>query len=260
MVTASLSNLEDTSNIVLLCVAAAIVPIFIFWVGRQERLGKPALIPNSLWKKPAFTGLCLMVFLSWAVLNTMEYFCSLFFQEVQTLSATQTSLRFLPNVLAGAAANIVTGLLVHKVSALHLVLASSLISAGGPLLMALINPQWSYWYAAFWAVLLCPLSADVLFTVSNLIVTSLFSDDTQALAGAVFNTVAQFGSSVGLAVTAVISSSVTQRSRYPVKTLPAALMEGYRDSFWVMFSSMVLACLFGAWGLRTAGRVGLKRE
>lgn len=80
------------------------------------------------------------------------------FQQVQGLSAIQTSLRFLPNV--GIILNVTTGLLVHKIRADHLVLITSLISAGSPLLMALLNPHWPYWYAVFWAVLLGPLSVD----------------------------------------------------------------------------------------------------
>jgi hypothetical protein len=77
--TASLSNIRKTSNIVLLCFAAALIPAFIFWMNRQERLGKPALIPNSLWKNSAFSTICIMVLLSWAVLNAMEYFLSLLY-------------------------------------------------------------------------------------------------------------------------------------------------------------------------------------
>ncbi len=126
--------------------------------------------------------------------------------------------------------------------------------------MALVNPYWPYWYAVFWAVLLGPLSIDVLFTVSNLIITDIFPDKTQALAGAVFNTVAQFGTSIGLAVMAIISSSVTANSKFENKTGPEALMEGYRAVFWALLGCMLLACVISAMGLRRVGKVGVKRE
>lgn len=77
VVTASSSRLRDAPNIALLSIAAALIPAFIFWMGRQERLGKPALIPNSLWRNIAFTAICLMVLLSWAVIQSMEFFLSL---------------------------------------------------------------------------------------------------------------------------------------------------------------------------------------
>lgn len=159
-VTASASNLKDGPSIALLVISLAIIPAFVFWVGRQERLGKPALIPNSLWKNTAFTSICLMLMLSWSVVNVLEFFASLFFQEVQHLSPLQTSLRFLPSVVTGAILNVSTGLFAHKVRADYLVIASTLLSGAAPLLMALINPTWPYWYSAFWAMLVSPLSCD----------------------------------------------------------------------------------------------------
>lgn len=90
----------------------------------------------------------------------MEYFSSLFFQEVQHLSALETALRFLPAVISGAALNIWTGFYAHRFRADYLVATTTMVSAASPLLMALINPAESYWYSAFWAMLLGPLSAD----------------------------------------------------------------------------------------------------
>ena len=255
-----MASLKDAPNIVLLSLSLALVPAFIFWVGRQERLSRPALIPNSLWENVAFSSICVMLLLSWSALNAVEWFCSLFFQKVQHLSALETSLRFLPNAIFGAVLNIGTGLIAHKFRADYLVSITSLFSAGSPLLMALINPDWSYWYGAFWAMLLSPMSSDVLFTVAALVITSVFPDQTQALGGAVFQTVAQFGVSLGLAVTASISSSVTERSNYAFKDSPDALMTGYRVTFWVTFGWMMVACAIGVLGLRKAGKVGLKKD
>jgi MFS family permease len=198
---------------------------------------------------------------------------------VQEVSVIQTSLYFLPNVLMGVFLNVFTGLLVHRIRADHLVLSSAVISAVAPLLMAIINREWSWWWCAFWAMLLLPPSADsksnttihikyrlttipneVIFTVANLIITDVFPPNTQALAGAVFNTVSQFGTSIGITIAAIISASVTNKSSYTSKNSPDALMLGYRAVFWTCFGIMILACGVGAVGLRKVGKVGLKRE
>ena len=100
----------------------------------------------------------------------------------------------------------------------------------------------------------------VIFTVANLIITDAFSPKTQALAGAVFNTVAQFGNSLGVMIMAVISTAVTRNSQYADKTSPEALLAGYRAVFWACFAMMLAACVVGAVGLRRVGMVGLKRE
>jgi hypothetical protein len=96
--------------------------------------------------------------------------------------------------------------------------------------------------------------------VANLIIANSFSAKTQGLAGAVFNTIAQFGTSIGLTAFAIISSRVTQDSDYTNKSSPDALMTGYRAVFWTSFGLMMVASGIGAWGLRKVGKVGLKQE
>jgi MFS family permease len=260
MLSSDIMEIKKPANIVLLALSLILVPAFIAWMHRQERLQKPALIPNSIWKNTAFASVCVMVILSNAVMNCMELFTSLFFQEVQGLSALDASLRLLPNLLFGTAINLATGFIVDRVPATYAVLASSALCAGAPLIMALINPGWPYWYAAFFAQILAPLSGDVLFTVGLIIVSDVFPQRTQALAGAVFNTVSQLGVSIGFSTMSVISTTVTKGSGVPDKTSPAALMDGYRATFWTMFAWMVTACLVGGVGLRKLGKVGLKKD
>jgi hypothetical protein len=201
-------------------------------------------------------------------------------QEVQLLSPLQASVRFLPSMILAAILNLVTGLIVEKFPVIWLVLISSALGALAPLLMALNSPRWPYWYAAFPAQLFEPLSPDgafsygtirekhrslmatylVIFTVGILLVSEMFPDRTQALAGAVFNTVAQFGQAVGLALIGVVSDSVTHNSKFTDKASPDALLTGYRAGFWTCTGWMILACFVGALGLRKSGRVGLKRD
>lgn len=180
------------------------------------------------------------------------------FQEIQHLSALQAALRILPSLVVGTLLNFSTGIFVHRIPAVWIVTVSSLLSAGAPLLMAVIQPQWPYWANAFVAQMLMPISADVLFTVGLIIITDVFPEDKQALAGAVFNTGAQFGNAFGLAIMQVISTLVS-KDHDGMKPV-VALMEGYRASFWTMFA-MMLACGGIGWlGLCKTGKVGLKTD
>lgn len=100
----------------------------------------------------------------------------------------------------------------------------------------------------------------VLNTVGILVVSDVFPERDQALAGAIFNTLAQFGTSIGLAVMGVIANSVTRRTQYPSKDSPDALEVGYRATFWATFALMVITCCIGAFGLRKIGKVGVKQD
>lgn len=249
--------------ITLLIVAIALLPLFIFYSRRQERLGLNTVLPPSLWSNRVFNCLCITVFVVLGVFEAMQYFLTLYFQTIQTLSPLQTSLRFLPMVATGTGTNILTGWLVKRVRADILVFGSAALSTLAPLLMAIIQPQWSYWSCAFLAVAFTPICADVLFTVSNLVITSIFPPKTHGVAGSVFNTISNIGNSFGLAITAVVASSVTmaeQRRESGKGSTPHTLMDGYRATFWLCFAVDVAVLGVIAFGLRKIGKVGIKAD
>jgi len=134
--------------------------------------------------------------------------------------------------------------------------------------MALMNPAWNYWYLAFWAQVAAPFSADVLFTVGLIIVSDTFPEKTQALAGAVFNTVAQIGMSLGMGLCQVVALGVQggdgqgggHHGGSSENADPVAVLRGYRASFWTVFAYMAVCVVVAIVGLRKAGNVGLKRE
>lgn len=252
--------MHKPENIVLVAIAGLLVPAFILWVGRQERLGRPAIIPNSVWRKTEFSSICVTVFLTWAMFNAFGYWCTLYLQELQGISAIQTSLRFLPLVVVGFLTNLAAGLLVDKVHAAVLVVVGCIFSAASPLLFAVLSPNWIYWAAAFPAMCFSPISSDLLFNVSNLVITATFASDGQALAGGVFNTVTQLGNSVGLAVTAVLASAVQKSAMERGETEDEARLTGYRAAFWLCFAAAVVSCFTASFGLRKSGKVGLKKD
>ncbi|KAI1852258.1 hypothetical protein JX266_002436 [Neoarthrinium moseri] len=255
-----ISNIHKASSIALLVISGLSIPAFAGWMHRQAKNSRTALIPNSLWRSHVFTSCCVMVLLTNALTNCMELYSSLFFQEVQGTSALGASLRVLPSLIAGALTNIITGILVNRMPVFWTVLISSAMSTVAPLLMALIRTDQVYWENAFFAQILTPISCDLLFTVGLLIISEIFPKNMQALSGAVFNTCAQLGTAIGLSVTQVIASSVTNKYSYSNNNSPGALMAGYRVAFWTMWGWMVFVCLVCVVGLRRVGGIGVKRD
>ena len=211
-----------------------------------------------------------MVALSYGVMNSIELFSSLYFQEIQQATPLTTSLYLLPNLATGVLLNILVGTFVHKVPALYLVSISAVVCSISPLFMAVLNPSWNYFYLAFWAQVFAPFSADVLFTVGLIIVSDSFPERDQALAGAVFNTVAQFGMSLGMGSCQVVALGVIGSDESESETDgshgsagsndPGELLKGYRASFWTMFGYMLVCVVIAVAGLRKAGKVGLKKD
>lgn len=237
----------------------ALLPGFALWVHRQENLGRAVLIRNSLWRNKVFTSICINVFFIWGSFNATETLLTFFFQDVQGLTAMSASIRFLPEVVAGAITNILVGLYIHRMNANWLLAASFTASAVSPLLLALMRPSLTYWEFVFPAVSLIAIATDVLYTVSQLVITAEFDEKTQALAGGVFNTVAQIGKSVGLAISALIASSVSSKTN-ATTTQQDRLFQGYRAAWWSTMAMTVLCIFVTLLTLRKIGKVGVKRE
>ena len=91
-------------------------------------------------------------------------------------------------------------------------------------------------------------------------ITNAFPDKTQALAGGVFNTVAQIGKSVGLAISAVIANSISTSIVHDGRPHTLVLLEGYRGAWWFCLGSSAAVVLISIVGLRNIGRLGVKRD
>ena len=68
--------IKSPSNATLLAVSIAGLPCFALWMRHREKIGKPALIPNSLWKT-TFTSICIMITLAFAEMQAVELLASL---------------------------------------------------------------------------------------------------------------------------------------------------------------------------------------
>ncbi|KAM0075271.1 hypothetical protein ACKRZS_012666 [Fusarium odoratissimum] len=257
VISTNVDRIRSPESLLSLSLSMITAVLFVCWMHSRVKNGQVALIPNELWKNPCFSSVCITVALSFAVLNSLDLVTSLYFQEIEHLSALEAAIRMLPSTVVGLTLNITTGLVVHKIRANWLVALASLLSAGSPLLMAVIQSDWPYWKCAFPAQVLMPFSVDVLFTIGLIIITEVFPEEKQAVAGAVFNTAAQLGNTMGLAAMQIISTWVTKQQE-KVKSPTQALMEGYRATFWTMLALLLVCTIVGAIGLRKAGKVGSK--
>ncbi|POS74642.1 hypothetical protein DHEL01_v206965 [Diaporthe helianthi] len=254
VVTSDFRKISQPVTIVLLFGSFVLLAAFPFWMHHQVQHHRPALIPNRLWRQPAFTAACLGVFFCWASLNGIEYFTTLYFQQIQGLSALDSSLRYFSQIVMGTSINIALIYLIPRVPVVSLCVITAAATLVSPALMATAAMDENYWLRPFWALLLCPINPWVLFSVCNLVISDALPPEIQSLAGGVFNEVAQFGNSMGLAVTAAIATSVTEHSTSTSER--AALMDGFRAAFWTVFASTAMVMLVTSVGFRKIGIIG----
>jgi MFS family permease len=77
ILSADSSNMGEPSAIAMLVISIALMVAFPFWMRFQEKRGRPALVPNYLWKSLPFSSICAITVLTWGVQNAMELFSSL---------------------------------------------------------------------------------------------------------------------------------------------------------------------------------------
>ncbi|RAL10797.1 MFS general substrate transporter [Aspergillus homomorphus CBS 101889] len=230
LISASLSLLSfilavasgPSATITLLALGAALLPAFALWVHRQTRLNRPALIPNHMWRNPAPPR---------------------YFHDVRGLSTLTSAFYFLPAPVAGLLMSIAIGVFLPYLRPAWLVPAACSISGLAPLLLAClcrVNGP-GYWHGVFQAMALNPVGADLIYTIANLVTTAAFPANMEALAGGVFNTLAQIGKSVWIASS-------------------AALLMGYRAGWWYNCALGFASIAVNFVGLRKIGRLEVKRD
>jgi MFS family permease len=253
-------SIREPLHLVLFCVALVLLPAFGLWTRRQTHLGRPALIPTTLWANLPFTAICVTVFLVWGALNASEQLTALYLQDVRGTSALTASLYFMPAPVCGALMNVAIGVLLPYLRPSLAVPVGCFVSGVAPLLLATLchvdGP--GYWRGVFQAMALNPLGADLIYTIANLVVTAAFPTRTQALAGAVFNMLAQIGKSVGIATSAVIARQVTAQANGT--GTKEALLRGYKAAWWYNCSLGFASVAVSFWGLRSVTKLGVKRE
>ncbi|KAJ5726895.1 MFS general substrate transporter [Penicillium malachiteum] len=258
------SNADQTMrkpmNIVLVCTAVALLPVFALWMCHQFRLSRPTLIPNALWANLPFTFMCITVFLVWGTLNASEQLAALYFEDVLGKSTLTTSLYFLPAPICGLMMNIAIVAFLPRLRPSIAVPVACLVNGIAPLLLATLchvdGP--GYWRGPFQAMALNPLGADLMYTIAILVMTAAFPSQIQALAGGVFNMLSQIGKSVGIATSALIARQITAETG-KLDSLESLLLV-YKAGWWYNCSFGFLSVLVSFWGLRSIQKVEVKRE
>ncbi|KAG9086437.1 hypothetical protein FRC06_003087, partial [Ceratobasidium sp. 370] len=219
----------------LLAVSVICLVGFVQWERQREQAGKSVLVPLSIFRVPRFGAMLAVAFTAWWSFNALNYYATLFFQSVRLLSPIQTSISFLPLAMSGMTLNILSGLLANRVRPQILILIGLSLSVGAAMLFALIKVDVSYWAMSLPFLLLLP-GPDLYYAVLNLHICNAVDIHNQALAGALFNVVTRVGTSVGLAVTSAVSTTVqrlaAKRENSVDLTGPGVLMPGYRAAAW----------------------------
>ncbi|EGG08916.1 uncharacterized protein MELLADRAFT_84380 [Melampsora larici-populina 98AG31] len=241
---------------------------FVAWESYLERhetrWGDP-LMKLSMFRRECFGVLQCIAALLWFGFVDANYFLNIFFEEYLELDLTETVVRFIPMLVVGVLLNVIVGFLIKKWPAQILVMigcAGTMISC---LLMAIADPESSYWGYSFPAIALSVVGADFVFAVGTMYGAKIASKDEQGVAGGIFQTFSQIGRAIGLSISTIVQVEVTKSEGriYGVEVgselhdAPRHIfLYGIRAGLWTCFASVALATLLAATCLNKMGYVG----
>ncbi|KAG1758738.1 major facilitator superfamily domain-containing protein [Suillus occidentalis] len=251
----------------LFLVSIVVLVAFVFFEHWRESRHKSVLMPLSIWRQPGakLGPLVGVVFFGWFSFDTLSYFFTLYFQQVQLLDPLQTSLRFIPMAIAGTLPSIAAGYYVARVPAYILMLSGLLVSLASGVIFALIDPDLSFWCMAFFMMITADIAVAgvaVVYPLGNQQIAVSLDEDSQSLAGGIFSVTTRLATAIGLAVASEIADSVskTYNNKHPDLDAqsPEVLMVGFRAAGWTCFASTLLGIVIVILGLRDLGIIGKK--
>ncbi|KAJ7119225.1 hypothetical protein C8R43DRAFT_86627 [Mycena crocata] len=210
---------------------------------------RPALFARAGGRVGAVFGVALLQFAAFMVWN---FWVQLYYQVYIGYSPVRTVVRLTPMFVTGLVCNVVVALIVGRVRAGWLLAAGTLTTTIAPLLFALIRPSAVYWAFGFPAAVCSVVGADFLFAAGMLFVANAVGEGEQSLAGGVFQTMTQLGTTFGVTASTIVFNHVKQDA---VRT-GADPLGSYHAAMWTGVAFGGLATLLALVTFRGAGTIG----
>ncbi|KAF4582148.1 Drug resistance protein [Ophiocordyceps camponoti-floridani] len=190
----------------------------------ETRVESP-LIPVEIFRIKDMKAMLLYLLLSWGVYSMYQFYTSFYMQMVLNLSSLTTALWYAPWAVGGLLLSTLGGLVLDRIPASWLLIPSSISAIMAVLLFAIMPTEPSYWLWIFPAMIFEAASADILWTVSNVFLTTSLPRHHQGLAGAIISLTLFVGDAFFLAVGDVVEESMARAGK--------GARTQYKAVFWV---------------------------
>ncbi|KAF8885463.1 efflux transporter [Infundibulicybe gibba] len=263
--------------IALLVLGVFLIILFVYWQRYLERIQSdpssrysiftpPPLMKVSIWSRAngRFATMMWIAFLVWCSFIAWLYWSQLYYQNLMGYTPLETVARIAPMFVSGVLCNIAVAFIVGKISLIYIIASGSLITSTACLLFAVIVPSAPYWAFGFPAAAISVMGADFIFSGGTIFIAKISLPHEQSLAGGLFQTMTQLGTTVGVTVSTVIFNRVIEQDSEamgvvlnPTKTNApeAAKLNAYKAAQWTAFAFGILATLLALY-LRGVGVVG----
>ncbi|MFL5841823.1 MAG: MFS transporter [Thermoleophilaceae bacterium] len=231
--------------------AGALV-LLIGFVFNERRARKP-LMPLSIFRVRGLAAADTTQLIAFAGFLAMFFFLTLYMQNVLGYSPIQTGAAYLPlTVGVGMAAGISSQLLA-RIGTRPLIVAGSLIAAGGVYLLSRIPVDGSYLSDLLPGMMVMSIGLGAVFVSVTTAANAGVPADKAGLAAALLNASQQVGGALGLAIFSAIATSRTTDLLAAHTPRPEALTSGFHRALLASSFFLIAAALIATRTTNTHG-------
>ncbi|KAF4509103.1 hypothetical protein G6O67_005406 [Ophiocordyceps sinensis] len=197
------------------------------------------LIPADIFRVKYIKRMLFCLLLSWGVFSLYLFYSNFYIQLVLGRRALTTAIWFGPWAAGGLVLSTMSGFILHVLPGRVLLILSGTSKVLAVLFFALMPDNPNYWAWVFPAMLFEAACVDVLWTVSNVFLTTSLPRHRQGLAGAVISVTLFLGGALFLAVGDV--------AREQFRAAGMDLKGQYKGVFWIGVGSAgvaLITCFF----------------
>jgi EmrB/QacA subfamily drug resistance transporter len=202
------SHWGDTKVLVSLVLAVVLLVAFVVIESRSEH----ALMPLRIFRNRDRSAANVIMLCIGTAMFGMFFFLTVFVQTVWGYSALRTGIAYLPMVAVILLMAGVSTQLVPRIGARPLLIAGSLIAAGGMGWLSRISEHSTYLGGLLGPMLVTAAGLGMLFMPLTLVALSRVSDRDAGLAASLPNVGQQVGGSIGLALLGTVAWTVVANS------------------------------------------------
>ncbi len=244
---ASESGWGSIATLVSFGVSIVLIGSFIW----NETKAKHPLVPLSIFRIRNVSGGNLMMLPVSAGALGMFFFLSVYVQNVLKFPPLLSGLAFLPLPLIIGFISMKAPKLLGKFGFKPLIVVGTSLIAAGTFALSFLGVDSSYWFQILPAFIVLATGFGLSFLSVTIASTAGVPGNEAGLASGLINTSQQIGGALGLAVLAVIASSVSLQDTAAGHTALAATVHGYQLAFLAASGLMVIALLIGIFVIRT---------
>ncbi|KAF9034485.1 putative efflux transporter [Hymenopellis radicata] len=264
--------------IALLIVGVLLMGLFICWqhfLGRiqsrsdgvSSRWTPPPIMKLSLWTRGngKFAAMMLIVLFTFASFLGWNFWTQLYYQDYQGYTPLGTMIRLFPMFITGCVCNLIVVGIIARVPAVFILATGTLVTACASVFFALIDPNATYWAFGFPSAIFSVFGADFVFSVGTIFVARVVLPNEQSLAGALFQTMTQIGTALGVTVSTIVFNRVVAKQALEMGVIAnetnsnvprPALLDAYKAAEWTAFAFGVVATIFAVLFFWNVGIVG----